>query len=182
MPSESPTSASRTSSSERVSGCPPRAAKYSRFSTPERCPYSGTLLRQIADTPLRQDGLSDDVEALDARATCGRPQQPEEQGERRGLPRSVRAQEAIDLARADRQLDVCQGDDVTVLLGQPNGLDDRRRRLRSTRQEGLFSVADHRHDRLQSRRDSRWRSRLSTRRSSGSCCRRCTRCRSRAPP
>jgi hypothetical protein len=98
MPSESPTSTSRTSSSERVSACPPRAAKYSRFSTPERCPYSGTLLRQIADTPLRQDGLSDDVEALDARATCGRPQQPEEQGERRGLPRSVRAQEAIDLA------------------------------------------------------------------------------------
>jgi hypothetical protein len=61
-------------------------------------PIQWYLLRQIADTPLRLDGLSDDVEALDARATGGRPQQPKEQGERRGLPRSVRAQEAIDLA------------------------------------------------------------------------------------
>ena len=54
----------------------------------------------------------DDVVAGDGRRACGRRQQRREHVDGRRLAGAVRAEEAVDLARLDQEVDAVDGEDV----------------------------------------------------------------------
>ena len=65
----------------------------------------------------------------DRRGARGRREQAAQHADRRGLARAVGAEDAEDLAGADREADVVHGDDVAKALDQATDLDDAPRRL-----------------------------------------------------
>ena len=76
-----------------------------------------------ADEGLDLERLSDDVDVQDVRLARGRTKLTGEDSEHRRLARPVRAEEAEEFARLDRQVDSLQGVQGTVAfreLGRPD--------------------------------------------------------------
>jgi hypothetical protein len=80
------------------------------------------LLERCADCPAHLRALAYDVVAGDGRPAGRRRQQGHEHVHRRRLAGAVRAEEAVDLARLDPQVDTVDGDDVLEPTGET--LDD----------------------------------------------------------
>jgi hypothetical protein len=91
--------------------------------------------------------MGDNIEALDPRAPGGRPEKPQEHGEQRSLAGPVRAQEPVDLAGADREIEAGEGLDVTVPLRETDGFDHHRRPRRAPWNARLLDAAARRHGR-----------------------------------
>src|SRR5665647_2958381 len=70
--------------------------------------------------------LADHVVTEDAGAARGRPGQPREDAQRRGLAGAVRAEEAEHRALRHAQVDAIQGARLAVQLGEPGDLHGRR--------------------------------------------------------
>ena len=95
---------------------PPLESEELRAGLPriERC-----LLEGCADPRADRIGLGGDVVAGHGRSTAGRPEQRTERTKGRRLAGAVRAEQAIDLAAFDRQVDAGDGLVVAEMSGQP---------------------------------------------------------------
>jgi hypothetical protein len=85
----------------------------------------GGLLERRPDRPPDLRAVVDDVEAADPRRPRRRRQQRGQHVDGRGLPGAVRAEEAVDLTPADRQVDSGDGGHVLEATDEPFDLDSR---------------------------------------------------------
>ena len=82
--------------------------------------------RQVADQPPRRDSLRTRVQAVDRGSSRRRVDEPEEQADRGGLPGTVRAEVAEDLAPLHAEDEVDERAYLAVVrLGEPERLDRR---------------------------------------------------------
>jgi hypothetical protein len=82
------------------------------------------LLQRDADLAPHRVGVGHDVVAGDARDAGGRPQQRREDAHRRGLAGPVRAEEPVDLALGDLEVEAVDGADAALeLADEPADLD-----------------------------------------------------------
>src|SRR5207342_3138447 len=82
------------------------------------------LLERDADEPADLRPVLHDVVATDERRTRGRRQQRRQNVDGRGLPGTVRAEEAVDLSRRDGEVDaVDRARALAVLADEPPNLD-----------------------------------------------------------
>src|SRR5438034_9202497 len=84
------------------------------------------VLEDEADAPADGSGVLRHIDAGDARFPGGRSQQSAEDADGGRLPRSVRPEEAEDLALLDRKVDAANRFELAVLLDEARDLDDRR--------------------------------------------------------
>ena len=83
------------------------------------------LARKIADQPARREAGPLAIDAEDRRRAPRRPHEIQQQPDRRGLSRAVRAEKAVDLPALDLEREILDGDDRSVVLGQTVGADGR---------------------------------------------------------
>ena len=91
----------------------------------ERGPEIG-LAGHVGQAPMRLDRLASAVEPEDLGPAGARPGQPQEEANGGGLPGAVGPQVADNLTLGDLEIEVLQGVDVAVALGQTFGPDGRR--------------------------------------------------------
>src|ERR1022692_372517 len=76
------------------------------------------LPRDVRDATVRGDGVAPGVDVEQERAPAGGAVQAEQQPDRRRLPRAVRPEIAVHLARRDGEVEPVERDRVAVLLRQ----------------------------------------------------------------
>ena len=84
------------------------------------------VAREVPDPTPDLDALALDVEAEDRGRSRLLPLEVQERADRRGLPRTVRSEEAEDLARLDLQVEILDAAVVAVALRELVRLDSRR--------------------------------------------------------
>ena len=82
------------------------------------------LARQVAEPAMDRDRVGRCLDAEHLRDAGGRPDEVEQDPDRRGLAGAVRAEEAEDLALVDDEVDVDDAPVLAVRLGELLGLDD----------------------------------------------------------
>ena len=70
------------------------------------------------------DGVAPGIGAEDGRLAGGGAGEPEQDADGGGLPRAVRAEEAVDLAGFDVEVEAVEGGDLSVALDETLGVDD----------------------------------------------------------
>src|SRR4029079_19225966 len=111
---------------------------------PRQVAVEADAVGQVADPPLDLERLASRSERDHASLSVGRLGQPEEHEDRRRLAGAVLPEQAEDLAGLDLEIEVVDGDEIAVLLGQTAG-PDRRARLdvtlpRSLRARGRLAI------------------------------------------
>jgi hypothetical protein len=83
------------------------------------------ILEDEADPRAHRRRIVRDVDPRDASIAGGGPQEGAEDADRRGLPGTVRTEEAEHLILLDREIDPADRLELAVLLDEASDLDDR---------------------------------------------------------
>ena len=100
-----------------------QASRVAQVLAPGHAVVEADAVRQVADAALHLERVPGRIEADDAGPARRRLGQAEEHQDGRRLAGAVLAEQPEDLAGVDLEVEVVDGDEVAVALGQPAGRD-----------------------------------------------------------
>ena len=115
---------------------PVQAGRVAQVLAPGQVRVEADRVREVADAALDLERAAGRVEPDDAGLALGRLGQPEEHQDRRRLAGAVLAEQAEDLAGLDLEIEMVDGDEVAVGLGQAAGPDRGARPVVASRGRG----------------------------------------------
>src|SRR5262249_53445085 len=101
-----------------INGLPAKAAKENNELPAGHVLVKPQLAWQVSDMPPRCRAVAPAIMPGNRRAACRGPQEAKQQAQGRGLPRSVRPQQAKNLTGTDAQGQIVQGSETPVILGE----------------------------------------------------------------